>query len=327
MTRSEIAVRVAVVVPCFRVRDQVGRVLEAVPASVERIYCVDDACPDGSGAWIEQNVRDPRVKVLRHTVNQGVGGAVATGYRQALADGMDIAVKIDGDGQMDPAMVPRFILPIAAGFADYTKGNRFYRIHSLQAMPWVRLFGNAALSFMTKISTGYWSIFDPTNGYTAISTTVLAQLPLQGIAKRYFFETDMLYHLNIIRAVVEDVPMDSHYADEKSNLRIGRILLPFLGGHLRNTLRRFLYNYLLRDFSIASVQILIGLPLMVFGIGFGIFEWALSASANRFASAGSVMLAALPIIVGLQLLLSALGYDMANVPRRPITPGLRATRQ
>ena len=121
--------------------------------------------------------------------------------------------------------------------------------------------------------------------------------------------------------------MDSHYADEKSNLKIGRILLPFLGGHVRNTLRRFLYNYLLRDFSIASVQILIGLPLMLFGIGFGLLEWALSASANRFASAGSVMLAALPIIVGLQLLLSALAYDMGNVPRRPITPALRATRR
>lgn len=327
MSAMDRSARIAVVIPCYKVSRLVGGVIAAVPQSVERIYCVDDACPEGSGEWIRLNIADPRVTVLRHDVNQGVGGAVMTGYRQALADGLDIAVKIDGDGQMDPALVPRFVMPIVAGFADYTKGNRFYRIHGLHGMPKARLFGNAVLSFMTKISTGYWNIFDPTNGYTAISTAVINELPLDGIAKRYFFETDMLYHLSIIRGVVEDIPMDAKYADEESNLRIGKILVPFLRGHIRNSIRRFLYNYLIRDFSVASVQVLIGVPLLVFGLGFGVIEWAWSSRANRFASAGSVMLAALPIIIGLQLLLSAVGYDMANVPRRPLTPALRVTRQ
>jgi len=318
--------RIAVVIPCYKVSKFVGSVISAVPESVERIYCVDDACPEGSGEWIRRNVTDPRVTVLRHEVNKGVGGAVITGYRQALADGLDIAVKVDGDGQMNPALVPRFVMPIAAGFADYTKGNRFYRVYGLRNMPRARLFGNAILSFMTKISTGYWNIFDPTNGYTAISTAVLEELPLDGISNRYFFETDMLYHLSIIRAVVEDIPMDAHYADEESNLRIGKILFPFLRGHLRNSVRRFLYSYLIRDFSVASVQILLGVPLLLFGTGFGVFEWIWSARAEVFASAGSVMLAALPVIVGLQLVLSAISYDIANVPRRPLTPMLRAIR-
>ncbi len=312
---------IAVVIPCFRVKHHIASVIAAMPASVTWIVCVDDCCPDGSGDLIATIAeQDSRVVLARHAQNQGVGGAMLTGYRVALDRGADILVKMDGDGQMDAQLLPLFIAPIAAGQADYTKGNRFYRPESLREMPGMRLFGNAVLSFLSKLSTGYWNIFDPTNGYTAIHARVAEQMPHDKIAKRYFFETDVLYHLNTIRAVVMDIPMDAKYGDEESSLKIGRILGPFLRGHLRNIWRRFFYNYILRDFSMATVATLLGLPLLIFGIGFGIERWIHSLATGLAASPGTVMLSALPIITGIQLLLIAMNIDVANVPRQPVFP-------
>jgi len=181
--------RVGVVVPCFKVRNQILDVLAAMPAQVEKIYCVDDGCPDKSGIFIEANCQDARVHVIFHAQNQGVGGAVITGYRRAIRDGMEIVVKIDGDGQMDPALIPVFTSLIEAGDADYCKGNRFFRPATLIGMPAIRIVGNAVLSFLTKISSGYWNVIDPTNGYTAIHTTALKLLRLEDIDRSYFFES------------------------------------------------------------------------------------------------------------------------------------------
>src|SRR5262249_25404382 len=150
--------KIGVVIPCFRVRAHILDVLARIGRSVSAVYVVDDACPEKTGDLVESTVRDPRVRVLRHEANQGVGGAVMTGYREALAQGMDIVVKIDGDGQMDPALLPRFTRPIIEGSADYTKGNRFFDVASMKPMPPIRLIGNAALSFMSKLSSGYWDI-------------------------------------------------------------------------------------------------------------------------------------------------------------------------
>jgi hypothetical protein len=191
--QSRSALRIAVVIPCYRVREQVLDVIRRIPSNVSLIVCVDDQCPDGSGRWLTEECRDPRVRVITHEENQGVGGAMVTGYQAALAAGADVVIKVDGDGQMDPALIPRFIQPIADGIADYAKGNRFYRPESLHSMPLVRLVGNALLSFVAKASTGYWRVFDPTNGYTAIHATALRLIPLEKISRRYFFETDMLY--------------------------------------------------------------------------------------------------------------------------------------
>jgi dolichol-phosphate mannosyltransferase len=199
--------RIAVIVPCFRVTDQILSVIGRIGPGIEAIYCVDDACPDGSGKLIEQRSPDARVKVLHNAANRGVGGATLAGYRQALADGFDILVKIDGDGQMDPALVPELVRPILSGEADYTKGNRFFFLEHTRGMPFVRLIGNGMLSFLTKLSSGYWTIFDPTNGYTAIHRSVAEQIVSRRIDERYFFETDMLLHLYLLRAVIRDVPM------------------------------------------------------------------------------------------------------------------------
>lgn len=314
--------RIAVAIPCYKVTQHVLGVIEAIGPEVDTIYAVDDACPVGSGRYIEEHNRDPRVRVLYHEENQGVGGAVVTAYEAALADGLDIVVKIDGDGQMNPALLPLFVRPLLQGRADYTKGNRFYRPESVQGMPPVRLFGNAVLSFLTKLSCGYWNVMDPTNGYTAIRTCVLAELPLDKLERRYFFETDMLFRLNTVRAVVRDVPMDAVYADEESNLKVSRVLPEFLRKHLSRLGRRYVYNYLVRDFNVGTLYSLFAALLLLAGALFGGWHWIVSSSTNHPATSGTVMLAALPILIGIQCLIAFLHYDVSSVPTEPISLAL-----
>ncbi len=317
------APQIAAILPCYRVTAQILPLLERIGAEVSLIYVVDDACPDRSGDLVETECKDARGRVLRHAENQGVGAATMTGYRQALADGAEILVKLDGDGQMDPALIPRLVHPVASGEADYSKGNRFYRLEGLASMPRIRLFGNSILSFLTKFSTGYWQIFDPTNGFTALHARVAEELPFEKVSARYFFESDLLFRLGTIGAVVEDVPMDATYLDEESQLRVHRVGPEFLRKHAVNLGKRIFYNYYLRNFNIASLELVLGLALVTFGTIVGVHQWTVGAIENRFASAGTVMLAALPIIVGSQLLIGFLNHDMQNVPRKPVQRRLR----
>ncbi len=318
---------IAVVIPCYRVTRELRGVIAAIGPDVDVIYCIDDGCPDDShSVAMELQEFDPRVRPLRHKTNSGVGGAVITGFQQAIADGAEIIVKLDGDGQMDPADIPALIEPIVNGKADYTKGNRFFYLDDLRAMPKLRLFGNAALSFFSKLSSGYWNLFDPTNGFVAIHADVAKLLPLDKLAKRYFFESDMLFRLNTLRAVVVDVPLPARYGDEGSHLSIGRVLLTFPLYHLRSLVKRCFYNYFLRDFNLASINLLFGVGLMLFGLIFGATQWIEGIASHTPASSGTVMIAALPIILGFQLLLSAVNYDIAGVPREPIHRRLRERR-
>ena len=314
--------KIAVTIPSYKVRAHVLDVIARIPPQVQRIYVVDDKCPQDSGRLVQEQCHDPRVLVLFHEQNQGVGGAVSTGYRAALEEGMDIVVKVDGDGQMDPALIPHFTRPIERGRADYTKGNRFYRPESLKGMPPIRLFGNAALSFINKLSTGYWSIMDPTNGYTAIHTSVLREMPLHKLEKRYFFETDMLYHLNTIRAVVHDVPMDAVYADEESSLKVSKVLPEFMVKHVNRFFKRYVYLYLLRDFNIGSLYSLLGVVLCGLGVVFGGWAWLRSLTTGQPATSGTVMLAALPLIIGIQFLIAFLHHDVERVPSQPLSEDL-----
>lgn len=309
--------KIAVVIPSYKVTNHILSVVESIGPEVSRIYVVDDCCPDKSGDFVSQNCTDPRVRVLRNAENQGVGGAVMAGYKAAISDGMDIIVKIDGDGQMDPTLLPKFVMPIISGTADYTKGNRFFDLEEIKAMPKMRLFGNAALSFMTKLSSGYWELFDPTNGFTAIHADVAKHLPFDKISRRYFFETDVLFRLNTLRAVVVDIPMDAKYGDEVSNLKISKIVGEFFAKHVRNFTKRVFYNYYLRDMSLASIELPIGILMLVGGTIFGLSHWAQSASSDIPTTAGTVMLSALPVIIGIQFILAFLGYDIASTPKRP----------
>lgn len=310
---------ISVVIPAFKVKAHILEVIRRIGLEVSSIYVVDDCCPEGSGEYVSANCTDKRVTVIRNEMNLGVGGAVMAGYRAALKNGADIMVKIDGDGQMEPALIQRFCQPIIDGLADYTKGNRFFDLTNIHRMPFARLGGNAVLSFMAKFSTGYWNIFDPTNGYTAIHAKVAAYLPFDKISRRYFFETDMLFRLNTLRAVVKDIPMDALYGDEQSNLRISQVIGEFLVKHLRNLGKRIFYNYFLRDVTIASIELVSGAALIGFGVIFGLFNWMLALHEQTYTPLGTVMLAALPILTGLQLLLAFMNYDIANVPAQPIS--------
>lgn len=308
----------AVVIPCYRVDRHILGVLSAIGPGVSSVFVVDDGCPHGSGDIVSMHCRDARVRVLRHSTNQGVGAAVMTGYLVALEEGADIIVKMDGDGQMDPTLIAQLIAPILAGQADYTKGNRFYDLTRIRQMPLVRLLGNAALSFMAKLSTGYWNLFDTTNGFTAIHAKVARRIPFHKVSRRYFFESDMLFRLNTVRAVVVDIPMDASYGDETSSLRVTGVIWEFIWKHFRNFGKRVVYNYFLRDMTAASLELLLGMCLLTFGVIFGGSHWMRSVTTGVATPLGTIMVAALPTMLGLQLLLAFVSFDVANIPRRAI---------
>ena len=311
--------KIAVVIPCYRVRRHIEGVLAGIGAEVDGIFVVDDCCPEGTGRHVEEAVRDSRVRVIFHAENRGVGGAMITGYLAALEAGAEIVVKLDGDGQMDARLVPHLIAPLRARTADYAKGNRFFHPDYLLRMPKLRVLGNTLLSFANKLISGYWDLMDPANGFTAIHRTALSAVPLDKIDPRYFFESDMLFRLNVARAVVADLPMRAVYADEKSNLRIGRVLLVFPWQYLNRFVKRLCFNYFLREFNAGTLALLFGLLLVASGTVFGLYHWMAGEFSGTEATAGTVMLAALPVILGFQLLLFFLQFDIMSVPKRPLS--------
>lgn len=309
--------KLAVVIPAFRVSEQILDVVVSIPKTVDYVFVVDDACPEESGKLVSAKVKDKRVRVLTHEVNQGVGGAVITGYRAALDTDAEIVVKLDGDGQMDASQIERLVAPIRARTADYTKGNRFDSIEDLEQMPKVRIFGNAVLSLLSKLSTGYWNVTDPTNGFTAIHRSALQRVHLGRLRRRWFFESDLLFRLAIIRAVVLDIPIAARYGAEVSNLRLRHVVWEFLWRHTVNLHKRVFYRYYLREWSIASIELPVGLVLFFGGTIAGINFFAASSATGIPATTGQVMLSALPMILGVQLLLAFLSYDISSEPKRP----------
>jgi dolichol-phosphate mannosyltransferase len=310
---------IAVVIPCYRVKDRILQVLKEIGPEVAKIYVIDDACPEGSGRHVRENISDPRVEVIIHPKNLGVGGAVKTGYRKALEEHAGIIVKMDGDGQMNPLLVPRLVQQIINKQADYVKGNRFYDLGSLRKMPGMRRFGNAILSFINKMVSGYWNIMDPTNGFTAISAAALKNLPLDKIDNRFFFEQDMLFRLNTIRAVVMDWPMNAEYDQENSNLKIRKVMFSFPFKYINRLFKRIFYSYFLRDFNVGSLELVLAFVFMGFGIIFGSVKWAHSIISSQPATAGTVILAGLPVILGFQSFLSFLHFDLTNIPQKPVS--------
>lgn len=310
--------KTAVIIPCYKVSRHIMTLLSQIGEEVSMIYVVDDCCPEESGKLVQRESKDNRVRVVFNNKNLGVGGTVMTGYREAMNDGAMVFVKLDGDGQMDPKYIRKLVAPIINGEADYTKGNRFFNIEKLLVMPKVRLIGNSMLSLINKVVTGYWNIIDPTNGFTAISVSALKMLPLSKIDNRYFFESDMLFRLSIIRAVVKDVPIPAFYGDEKSNLSIRKTLWEFPIKYLNRFNKRIFYNYFLRDFNAGTIQLLFGLITLVAGFAFGIYHWWSSYKEMVATPTGTIMISALLVILGFQLLLGVLNFDVQNTPKTPL---------
>jgi len=305
--------RIAVVIPSYKVRNYLNAVVTTLPQFIDDIIVVDDRCPEKCYEVIEGF---KKVIVVHHQKNQGVGGAVISGYKKAIELDADIIIKIDGDGQMDPKYLQKLIDPLIKNQADYTKGNRFTDFKALKQMPKVRLFGNSALSFLVKASSGYWNMMDPTNGYTAISKDAILGLDLDKLSKRYFFESDMLINLNIENCVVKDIPIPAKYEDEQSSLSIAKVLIDFPPKLFKGFLKRVFYKYFIYNFNMASIYLIFGFPMFLFGFCYGSISWYQAVSSGIEATTGTVMLSALPIILGVQFLLQAISIDIDSVPKK-----------
>lgn len=310
--------KIAVVIPCYKVSNKINGVLKSLPSFIDSIYLIDDCCPDHSTDGLQDN-NVLNLNIIKNQINLGVGGAVKVGYRKALLDGNDVIVKIDGDGQMRGMDIIKLISPILDKRADYVKGNRFLRYKNIKAMPLIRLFGNASLSLITKFSTGYWNISDPTNGFTAIHRSALEELPLDKISDRYFFESDMLFRIGMISGVVIDVPVESIYEDENSSLEIHKIIHEFIYKNIKNFIKRIIYSYYIKELNIGSFELPIGLLLLIFGLTYGIVNWVESNSLGIFTPNGIIMICVTSVIVGVQMLLSFINYDIASTPQRIIS--------
>lgn len=307
--------KIIVVIPSYKVSKHILGVINDIPEFVNYIVVVDDKCPQNSGKIAETST-DKRVVVCYHTINQGVGGAVVTGYKKALELNSDIVIKVDGDGQMDVGYMQKLIQPILDNKADYTKGNRFTDFKALRQMPKIRLFGNSGLSFLVKASSGYWNMMDPTNGYTVINRHAMEELDLDNLAKRYFFESDILINLNIENAVVLDVDIPAKYGDEESSLSVTKTLFGFPPKLFKGFCKRIFLKYFIYDFNMLSLYLVLGLPMVLFGTLWGSFKWIESIITGIETSTGTVMLSVLPIILGIQFLLQAIQIDMNNIPRK-----------
>jgi dolichol-phosphate mannosyltransferase len=310
---------VVVVIPCYRVRKQLASVIRSVPAFVRHVVVVDDACPERSGDVAEE-LGDPRVIVVRHEQNKGVGGAMKTGFRRALELSPDVVVKLDGDGQMDPAALPRLCRPLLARRAAFAKYNRFWHFAELEQMPFVRRVGNLGLSFLTKAASGYWRVFDPTNGYVAIRGDVLRCLKIAALSDDYFFETSLLIELGKRGFRVVDLPLPARYADETSSMRLMRVLVVFPFKLVRGGLGRLWYRHFWFDFTLSALLLLVGLPLCAWGLGFGAYAWWLSEVSDTPATSGTVMLAALPFLLGFSMLLQAITLEISDFFNDRVSP-------
>ena len=312
---NELQASIAVVIPAYRVADRIAGVIGRIPPGVRHIVVVDDASPDLLPDILGK-VSDPRLLVVRHEVNRGVGAAMKTGFAKALDLGADIIVKVDGDGQMDPALIPRFVEPILSGEADFTKGNRFEDLSQIRRMPVVRRAGNLVLSFLVKLASGYWHSFDPTNGYVAIGSRVLRRMNFDRLADRYFFEISLLCEAYFARAVLEDVGIQPVYAGETSSLNPIGSATEFAPRLLWRAMYRLLNRYFMRDFNVVSVFVIVGAPAVLFGGLWSAFHWLKSSRTQIPATTGTVMIGTLAIVLGFQLLLQAIVLDVGNEPRK-----------
>ena len=314
--------RIAAVIPAYNEEANIARVLRSLPPWLRHIIVVEDCGRDKTADVVEELAKeDPRIVLVRHEQNQGVGGAMVTGFKKALELEAQIVVKLDGDGQMNPDHLVALLRPLIAGEADYAKGNRFHDFRALSQMPPLRRAGNMGLSFLTKAAVGYWNCFDPCNGFVAIRGEVLAALPLDKIHRSYFFETSMLSRLYLLGAVVKDVPLPARYAGEHSSLSISRVLLEFPPKLAYSFARRMLLKNYIYDFSMESLYLIAACLFLTVGIGYGGWNWLAYARMGIPAPTGTVVIPAMLIILGFQILLSAIGEDLRSVPKEPLCDG------
>ena len=309
---------IAIVIPCFNVEKSIEAVVFGIPSWVDTIFLVNDASHDNSAQILTAlaATAPEKIHLLTHSENQGVGGAVMTGMKAALqSEKCDLIIKMDGDGQMNPDYLQPLLTPLLKNNADFSKGNRFHDFKALRKMPFVRRFGNMGLSFLIKSASGYWNLLDPSNGFFAIKKETLTALDFERLDKRFFFESSLIIELYYTGAEIKDVSMPANYNDERSHLSIINCLFTFPAKLIRAFFRRIAIRYFVMDFTIVSLYILLGIPLFLFGFVFGLANWIYYASHAIAAPTGTILIATLCIVLGVQFILSFTQYDMsANNP-------------
>lgn len=308
---------IVVVIPYYNASKQIVNVVAKLPEFITAVIIVDDL---GVEILPENDIinvikTNTQLIVLKNEVNLGVGGATKRGFQHAITMNADIAIKVDADDQMDTSYLQQMIAPLLSNKAEMSKGNRFRDMKALKKMPFTRRFGNLFLSFLTKMATGYWNNFDPTNGFLAIKVSVLKTIDINKLSNRYFFETSLISELFFVQARIKDIAMPAIYGDEKSSMKLWTIPISFSARLFKIFVKRLVKQYLLYDFCLGSIYLIIGLPMFLFGVGFGIYEWIYYASQNIAAPTGTIMVVVLNIILGFQLLLQAIQYDVINAPK------------
>jgi len=303
--------RVAVVVPAFDEEGLISTTLAGIPEFVDRVFVVDDASRDGTAA-AAATTGDDRVQVITHEKNRGVGAAILTGYRRALEDEIDVACVMAGDNQMDPDDLEAIAGPVARGEVEYAKANRLFTGRAWELIPRNRYLGNAVLSLLTKIASGYWHVADSQSGYTAVSRRTLELLDLDRIYPRYGFPNDMLVHLNVISARVRDVPSRPVYGvGETSGIRLGKVIPAISWLLTKAFFWRMREKYVIRDFHPLVFFYFFGLLFSLLGLVLGVTVTILRIGGNEL-SVGTVVLVALLLIAGLLFTLFAMLFDMES---------------
>ena len=303
--------RVAVVIPAYNEEQLIAPTISGVPEFVERIYVVDDRSKDGTVAAV-RGLNDPRVELIEHERNEGVGGAIISGYRRALAERMDVTAVMAADSQMDPGDLEALVAPVARGEVDYAKANRLFTGQAWQLIPRYRYLGNAVLSLLTKIASGYWHVADSQSGYTAVGLPMLELLDLDRIYRRYGFPNDMLVHLNVWNARVRDFPSRPIYGvGERSGIKLRKVVPTISWLLAKGFFWRMLQKYVIRDFHPLVFFYLLGFLMTAIGLALGIAETVLRLMGNQ-VSVATVVLVALLLIFGSQFTLFAMWFDMES---------------
>lgn len=307
---------IAVIIPCYKVEKHIQQVVAKIPDYVTSIILVDDASPDNTGEILDQlAINNPKITVLHHAKNQGVGGAMISGFQESVKQNHEVVIKIDGDGQMNSNYFEKMLTTVFEGEYNFVKGNRFFDRKMLRKMPAIRRIGNIGMGFLIKMASGYWNIFDPTNGFFCIHTSLLKRIDFERLSKRFFFESSLLIELYYTGAKIKDIAMPAIYAEEKSNLSIGRTLFTFPPKLFKAFLRRIWLRYFIYDFNIGSLYIFFGIPLFFFGLIFGIIKWIHYAILQAATPTGTIMIAVISLVLGFQMILAAVQYDIsANNP-------------
>jgi glycosyltransferase involved in cell wall biosynthesis len=308
--------KIGVVIPYYNAAKHIEKVVEKLPKYIDSIIIVDDCGKESlPESLVSQTALVDRIVIVKNKKNSGVGGATKNGFKKAIELGLDYVIKVDADDQMDSSFIPDLLRPLIENEAEYAKGNRFKDFKALRQMPFTRKVGNLGLSFLIKAASGYWNNFDPTNGFFAIKVDVLKKLDFTNIHRDYYFESSLIAELYFQEARIKDVPMPANYGDEKSSMQVWKIPFIFIPKLAKTFIKRIFKSYFIYDFNIASVYLLFGFPMFLFGLIYGIYNWVHYASIGEFTPTGTIMLITVSLILGFQLLLQAIQFDILKAPK------------